>query len=135
MKILNFEDQYLVEEECRDCVKFRGDHCLVLSEFYCLAKNGKSCPAKETNLLKWKKTLSDMVEYNTTHGSYIENEWIFEELKKLEEKMSSEIDQCRFEEEHKPIKKGKSESGRDKSYKRRGKQTDRSDDELFPDFR
>ena len=133
-KVLSFEDRALVESECKNCVKFRGDHCLVLSEFFCLSRNGKSCPAKETSLHTWKKTLQDMLEYNTKHGSYVENAWIFRELKRLEEVMSSEIEQCRLEDEHRLIKRGKSESGRDKSYKRRKSSEDLSGSGFFPDF-
>lgn len=134
MKDLSFEDPWLVEKECKDCVKFRGDHCLVLSEFWCLSHPERKCPAKETNLLVWKKTLLDMLEYNTKHGSRIENSWIFEELRQLEKKMSSEIGQCRYEDEHKSIKRGKSESGRDKSYKRKGGKLGNLDDGHFPDL-
>ena len=129
---LSFEDQCMVEKECKNCVKFRGDHCLVLSEFYCLARNGRGCFAKETNLLSWKKTLSDMLEHNKNHGGDVKTPWISEELEKLEKQMSSEISQCRYEDEHKSIKRGKSESGRDKTYKRRGKPT--TDYGPFPDL-
>lgn len=133
MKSLSFEDKYLVEKECGNCVKFRGDHCLVLSEFWCLAKTGKGCPAKETSLFAWKKTLLEMIEYNITQGYAFGYAWIEDELKRVEEKMSFEIDQCRYEDEHKPIKGGKGESGRDKSYKRKrgGKYYPEG---RFPDF-
>lgn len=119
MKLLNFEDNFLIEEECKNCVKFRGDHCLVLSEFWCLARAGKGCPAKEVSLFAWKKTLMDMAEYNMTKKYVPGTQWVVEELKRIEKKMDSEIDQCRYENEHKSIKRGKSESGRDKSYKRK----------------
>jgi len=133
MELLSFEDRCLVEKECGNCVKFRGDHCLVLNEFYCLLRNSKSCFAKETSLFAWKKTLLDILEHNEVQAEYIQNEWIFEELKRLEKKMSSEIDQCRYENEHKPIRKAKSESGRDKTYKRKRGRVYHSKGE-FPDL-
>jgi hypothetical protein len=119
MKMLSIEDKWMIEKECENCVKFRGDHCLALSEFWCLARTGRGCPAKVTSLFVWKKTLTDMARYNMTKKCVPGTQWVVEELKKVDRKMDSEIDQCRYENEHKLIKRGKSESGRDKSYKRK----------------
>jgi len=139
MKELTDEELELIREKCKDCVKLRRNmkgelYCLVLSEFWWLDKPSRKCPAKETNLFAWKKTLIDMIEYSVEMKYTPGTEWIVEELKRLEKKMSSEICQCRFEEEHRPIKKGKSESGRDKNYKRRRGKKGELDDGQFPDF-
>lgn len=139
MKDLTEEELALIKEKCEDCVKLRwnmegGTYCLVLSEFWWLDKLSRKCPARETNLLAWKRTLIDMVEYNVEKKYTPGTEWVVEELKKLEKKMSSEIDQCRFENEHKSIKGGKSESGRDKNYKRRRGKRRELGDGYFPDF-
>ena len=139
MRDLTEEEIELVQEKCEDCVKLRcnmegGMYCLVLSEFWWLDRPSRKCPAKEVNLVTWKRTLLDMLEYNTDYGAYIENNWIFKELARLEKKMSSEIGQCRFENEHKSIKRGKSESGRDKNYKRRRGKKGELDGGCFPDF-
>ena len=139
MKDLTDEELELIKEKCGDCVKLRGTiegglYCLVLSEFWWLDKPSRDCPAKETNLFAWKKTLIRMIEYNMGERYVPGVEWIVEELKRLEKKMSSEIGQCRFENEHKSIKRGKSESGRDKNYKRRRGMGGGLDDGYFPDF-
>ena len=139
MKDLSEEELALVKEKCEDCVKLRynmegGAYCLVLSEFWWLDKPSRKCPAKETNLVLWKKTLLEMVAYSVEEKYTPGTEWIIAELKRLEKKMSSEIDQCRFENEHKSIKRGKSESGRDKDYKRRRGTKRGLDNGCFPDF-
>lgn len=133
-KVLGFEDRALVESECKNCVKFRGDHCLVLREFFCLNRNGEGCPAKETNIHAWKKTLEAMLRYNAKYGSYHESDWVAKELERLERITTSEVNQCRLEDERRPIKRGKSESGRDKSYKRGGSIGGSLNGGFFPDL-
>ena len=132
-KELTDKELILVERECSDCVKFRGTYCLVLSEFYCLSGTDRKCPAKEVSLFAWKRTLLNMLEYSRERKeNLVETSWVVKELKNLEEKMNSEISQCRFEEEHKSIKRGKSEGGRDKTYRHRLKIEKIND--YFPDL-
>lgn len=133
MSPLSFEDKCLVEKECKGCVKFRGDYCFVLSEFWCLARTSESCFAKTTSLFAWKRTLLEILKYNEMPHFPESPAWVIKELKRVDEKMNFEIDQSLYEDEHKPMKRGKSESGRDKSYKRKSGKIYYPKGE-FPDF-
>lgn len=127
----NLEDceKKLVLMECSGCVKFKRDYCLVFTTFHCLWEFDKPCPAKETNLLKWRETLKEILKYNEREGyGAVTSEWIRKELNWVEERLNKEAESSFREETRKSIRKGRGEGGRDKSPRRKdGKKISDSD--------
>ena len=134
--ILDDYEKKLVLNECSDCVKFKKSHCLVFIDFHCLWEFDKPCPAKTTNLVKWRKTLREILGYNEREGyGAVTSDWIRKELNWVEDKLSKEAKDSFKEETRKSIRRGRSEGGRDKSPRRKdGKKISDSDYDIPLDW-